>query len=231
MGRNSVKNKILIVEDETDLGETLKDYLSENNYQTKLVGTLFEVRELLSEYNPDLILMDINLPDGNGLEFSKDLINTSSKIKIIILSAINDPNTRVEGLEVGAIDYITKPFKLKELMLRLRRIFPPTEQQINWGKVRIYPNKFELVDAFGKSHSLGQRERDLIVFLNSKIDSVVSRDEIYKKVWGTDVYPNQRTVDNYIVKIRKWIDSDRKSNLAIQNIRGVGYKLVMERNS
>jgi two-component system, OmpR family, alkaline phosphatase synthesis response regulator PhoP len=162
----------------------------------------------------DLVLMDINLPDGNGLELARHWRQTSRELSIVFLSALNDPALRVEGLEIGAEDYITKPFELKELTLRLERIFQYRKQtqtdpeEMQFGKLIFWPRRYEVQDAFGKIISLGQKEAAILQQMLMRKGQVISRDELIEDIWGEESYPTNRTVDNYIVKLRKWCESD-----------------------
>jgi len=183
-------------------------------------------------HSPLIVLMDIGLPDGDGLSLAKKLRAIRKDFFLIFLSAQNDPEVRVQGLEIGGEDYITKPFALKELILRLERIlkintsiqgFPSV---VKHGDLIIKFNDYELIDKDGNICSLSQKEREILYLLYTKINEAVGRDEIINEVWGENSYPSNRTVDNYIVKLRKWMDTDPKRPLEIKSIRGFGYKLV-----
>ncbi len=180
--------------------------------------------------------MDIGLPDGNGLELGKKLRAIRKDFFLIFLSAQNDPEVRVQGLEIGGEDYITKPFALKELTLRLQRILKVNETVqelppiIRHGNLVIKFNDYELIDFHGNIITLSQKERGILHLLYEKNNQAVSRDEIIEEIWGEGAYPSNRTVDNYIVKLRRWMDSDPYHPLDIKSIRGLGYKLVISKN-
>jgi len=223
-----MKNAILIVEDEPNLGDTLSEYLAGHDHICRLARNAKEAREHFKDLNPTIVLMDIGLPDGNGLELAKEFRNIRKDFVLLFLSALNDPETRVEGLEIGAADYITKPFALKELTLRLERILVTHEDvsnTIKHGPLELRFNSYEVVDAKGDIIPLAQKECAILKLLYSKAGNVVARDEILDQIWGGDKYPSERTVDNYIVKLRKWCETDDKQNIVIQSVRGVGYKL------
>ena len=151
------------------------------------------------------------------------------------LSAQNTPELRVQGLEIGAHDYISKPFVLRELTLKLTRILkyqkikktlPPT---ICHGKLKVCLSQFELTDAQGRVIGLSRKERDILELLYQKKGHPVTREEIIEKAWGWNKFPSNRTVDNYIVKLRKWADTDKTTPLAITSIRSVGYRLDVKK--
>lgn len=222
---------ILIVEDEPNLGDTLNEYLASLGHECALATTAKQARKLFSSIKPAIVLMDIGLPDGNGLELAREFRNIRKDFVLLFLSALNDPDIRVEGLEIGAADYITKPFALKELTLRLERILLSQEQQlpekISIGNLQIHFSSYELVAANGDIIPLAQKECAILKFLYTRAGTVVARDDILNQVWGTDKFPSERTVDNYIVKLRKWCETDDNNSIAIQNVRGVGYKLTI----
>jgi two-component system alkaline phosphatase synthesis response regulator PhoP len=223
---------ILIVEDEKNLGETLQEYLEGIGHQCKLAQSAEEGRNLFSILKPSIVLMDIGLPDGNGLDLAREFRNQRKDFVLLFLSALNDPETKVEGLEIGAEDYITKPFALKELVLRLERVKKfrqGTDQQpeeITHGPLKIWFSKFEVQDADQNILPLSQKECAILELLYKNKGEAVNRETIIEEVWGADKFPSNRTVDNYIVKLRKWAESDTSKALEIVSIRGVGYKLV-----
>jgi two-component system alkaline phosphatase synthesis response regulator PhoP len=180
--------------------------------------------------------MDIGLPDGDGLTLAKRLRAIRKDFYLIFLSAQNDPETRVQGLEIGGEDYITKPFALKELTLRLQRILKVSEKVndlpsiIRHGDLVIKFNDYELIDYSGNVITISQKERGILHLLYQKKNQAVSRDQIIEEIWGEGAYPSNRTVDNYIVKLRRWMDTDLNKPLDIKSIRGLGYKLVISKN-
>jgi len=223
---------ILIVEDEKNLGETLQEYLEGIGHNCKLAQTAEQGRTLFAELKPSIVLMDIGLPDGNGLDLAREFRDKRKDFVLLFLSALNDPETKVEGLEIGAEDYITKPFALKELVLRLKRINKFREgtgqqpEEITHGPLKIWFSKFEVSDAEGITIPLSQKECAILELLYKNRGEAVNRESIIEEVWGLDKFPSNRTVDNYIVKLRKWAETDNTKSLEIVSIRGVGYKLV-----
>lgn len=225
--------KILLVEDEKNLGETLSEYLEALGYDCAWAKSKQEGQDFFKKLDPRVVLMDIGLPDGNGLELAKDLRAQNKNFVLLFLSAQNDPETRVEGLEIGAEDYITKPFALKELVLRLERILKYQTKlnsgpvEIVHGPLRIWFKRFEVQDAQGHILPLSQKECAILEMLYEKKGQAVDRIEIIESIWGEDKFPSNRTVDNYIVKLRKWCETDPDAHISIQSVRGIGYKLTL----
>jgi len=225
-------NSILIVEDERNLGVTLSEYLQSKNYTCFHAENAQMAREFFANNNPRIILMDIGLPDGNGLDLAREFRALRKDFVLLFLSAQNDPETKVSGLELGAEDYITKPFALKELMLRLAKILKNDSDlknfpdEINHGKLKIFFKRYEIHGANGEVIPLNQKECGILEILYRKKNSAVTRDEIIENVWGQDAFPSNRTVDNYIVKLRRWSETDTDNNIEIRSIRGIGYQLI-----
>lgn len=227
--------RILIVEDEANLGQTLREYLADKGYTCFHVSNCHEATKLFdSEDTPGIILMDIGLPDGDGIELAKQFRQKRQDFVLIFLSAQNDPETKYQGLEMGAEDYITKPFDLRELTLRLDKALKThhklSEYQdiIQLGALQIKFKSYEAVNADGETFSLGQKECAILELLYTYKNEVVSRDQIIDKVWGENSFPTNRTVDNYIVKLRKWTQTDKSNSVEIKSVRGVGYQLVIK---
>lgn len=225
--------RILIVEDEPNLGSTLEEYLSSIGHQCFWAQSGAEARNLNKLKNPNLILMDIGLPDISGIKLAREFREERKNFVLLFLSALNDPETKVEALEIGAEDYITKPFALKELTLRLDRILKSQAnmetlpEEISHGPLRIWFRRYEVQDALGSVIALTQKECAILELLYMKNNSAVEREEIIEQIWGEDKFPSNRTVDNYIVKLRKWCETDENKSIEIQSIRSIGYKLII----
>ena len=227
------KQGILIVEDEANLGETLRDYLRSKGHRVEWAPTVKSAQELAKQMGQelDVALLDINLPDGNGLQLARQLREERRDLVMVFLSAQNDPALRVEGLEIGAEDYVTKPFELRELTLRLERILQYRRssmtgpEELAFGKLKFWPRRFEVQDAQGVITSWGQKEVAILQYLLKNRNQVVARDELIENIWGAESFPTNRTVDNYMVKLRKWCESDPTLPLRLMSVRGVGYRL------
>lgn len=225
---------ILIVEDEENLGITLTEYLKSVGHDVHWAKDGKTAEHFFQTYGPGLILMDIGLPDTDGITLAQKLRKIRKDFVLLFLSAQNDPETKVLGFESGADDYITKPFALKELMMRLSRIissqknFEILPEEIIHGKLKIWFRRFEVMGADGNIINLSQKECQILELLYRKKNEGVDREEIIEKIWGEDKFPSNRTVDNYIVKLRKWCETDEDQPIEIQSIRGIGYKLILK---
>jgi two-component system alkaline phosphatase synthesis response regulator PhoP len=230
------KGTILVVEDEPNLGITLKEYLETINYRAYLAQSISEAKKVFHDIAPQVVLMDIGLPDGSGLELAKELRQGSTDFLLFFLSAQNDPDTKLEALEIGAEDYITKPFALKELTIRLKRAFQlhkdfiQKDDCLQHGPLKIWFSRFQVSDALGTVLNIGQKEAAILNLLYEGQGQVFEREQIIDAVWGENKFPSNRTVDNYIVRLRKWCETDQDKNIEIQSIRGIGYKLVIKGN-
>ncbi|TDJ08509.1 MAG: response regulator transcription factor [Deltaproteobacteria bacterium] len=226
-------NAILIVEDEKNLGDTLSEYLRSIGHDCYKAENCQQAREIFRDQHPSVVLMDIGLPDGDGITLAEEFRNKRKDFVLLFLSAQNDPETRVKGLEIGAEDYITKPFALKEITLRLERIlktqnhFDILPEVITHGDLKIWFKRFEVEDAQGNITSLSRKECEILELLYQNKNQSVNRNTIIQNIWCEERFPSNRTVDNYIVKLRKWCDTDENHILQIKSIRGIGYRLVL----
>lgn len=225
-----IKSKILLIEDEENLGDTLNDFLSSKGFYCQWAQNCKEAKERFQD-GFDIVLMDIGLPDGDGFTLAKEFRESNKNFVLLFLSALNDPNLKFEALNMGAHDYITKPFDVRELILRLDRVMQQQnknkayDEQIDLQDLKIWFSRFEVADSENTIISLSQKECAILELLYSGINQVVSRESIIEQVWGKDTFPSNRTVDNYIVKLRKWIETSKSQKIQIKSIRGIGYKL------
>lgn len=218
---------VLIVEDEKNLGQTLKEYLEAKGFSSRLAVNAKEARQYFL-HRPQIVILDIGLPDASGLDLAREFVQVHPSPLILFLSAQNDPDLRVEGLEIGAVDYITKPFDLRELILRLERwseLKKTPEDIIGLGTISINFSRFQLKTAEGELIDMGKKECAILKLLLERQGQAVDREEIIEQVWGPEQFPTNRTVDNYIVKLRKWCETD--PSLTIKSVRGIGYKLSL----
>lgn len=231
--KSSVLNgKILIVEDEKNLGISLYEYLQDIGFNCNLADSGKKAKKLFKRDAPDIVLMDIGLPDSSGLDIAKEMRALRKDFVLFFLSAQNDPETKVEGFEIGAEDYITKPFALKELIVRLKRSLMHKQEtelhpeEISMGKLKVWFRKFEVQRSDGQIIALSQKECGILKLLYENKNLAVTREEIIDKVWGPGKFPTNRTVDNYIVKLRRWCETDQRGGPSISNVRSIGYKLI-----
>lgn len=222
--------RILIVEDEREMARGLKDILEFEGYEVLAVGSGKEGLQAVGRREPDCIILDLMLPDINGYQVCEEIRRQRRTTPIIMLTARAQDYDKIRGLEVGADDYMTKPFSVGELLARVKAILRRTgryAQDIDVVKVGSseVDVKHFTVHRGKKQHSLSHYEVELFKLLYENADQPVSRDEILDKVWGTENYPTNRTVDNFIVKLRKKIEEDYRNPKHILTVYGVGYKL------
>ena len=216
---------ILIVEDHENIRASLSEAIGHEGYQIHAAETLSAAREKIST-KPDLIILDWNLPDGQGLDFLRELRKQGNKAPVIFLTARVDLVDKVLGLEMGANDYITKPFEFRELLARIR-VQLREDRSIESEQSSLLKVRSLSIDRIRhkvffqeKPIELVKKEYDLLVLLAEHPEKVFSRDEILNKVWGYDVYPTTRTVDTHIMLLRQKIHND-----LIETVRSVGYRL------
>ena len=221
--------KIFVIEDEKEMARGLKDILEFEGYEVVTAETGREGLQALSREAPDCIILDLMLPDINGYEVCEQ-IRQKLNTPILMLTAKAQDHDKIRGLKVGADDYLTKPFSVGELLARVMALLRRRgqyAQDADW--IRIGPSlvdvKHFIVRRGKEEYSLSHYEVELFKLLYAHANQPVTRDEILDKVWGTEKYPTNRTVDNFIVKLRKKIEEDYKNPRHILTIYGVGYKL------
>jgi two-component system alkaline phosphatase synthesis response regulator PhoP len=228
----SIENySILFLEDEKNIGETLTERLKEEYSDVTWVITVADADAELAKRQFDLALLDISLPDGSGFDIAEQIRSTHPTTAVVFLTAMGAADDRIRGLELGAEDYVVKPFHLKELLLRIRNVLKRTQRLTEYTNpvvmVGIASIDFERFTATidNVSRTLTHKECLLLQLFHEKHGQVVSRDEILDRVWPEGEFPSQRTVDNFIVKIRRLIDGANASESCITSIRSVGYRL------
>ncbi|MCD6017108.1 MAG: response regulator with CheY-like receiver domain and winged-helix DNA-binding domain [Bacteroidetes bacterium] len=222
--------KILVIEDEKALLEALKLNLELEKYRVETCSSGGDALPKIKLFEPDLILLDIMLPVLNGIEIYKQLKEENITTPVIFLTAKNNAHDKIEGLKLGADDYITKPFDLEELLLRihnvLKRNYPQKQEAtiFKFDNCQINFSTFQVVNREGKTEDLSKREMALLKLLVDNLNNVVSRNEILDKLWTKDESPSSRTIDNYILNFRKLFEINQKEPIHFLSIRGVGYK-------
>ncbi len=221
--------RILIVEDEIEMARGLKDILEFEGYEVDTAGNGADGVQAVNKKEPDCIILDLMLPDMSGYQVCEQ-IRQKRNTPILILTAKSQDHDKILGLKLGADDYLTKPFSLGELLARVMALLRRHSQFAqNVDRIRVGDNvvdvKHFIVRRNGKEHSMSHYEVELLKLLYAHVHEPVTRDEILDKVWGTEKFPTNRTVDNFIVKLRKKIEKDYKNPRHILTIYGVGYKL------
>lgn len=223
--------RILIIEDEPDMRRGLQDNLEFEDYEIVSTGNGNEGLRLAQKEPFDLILLDLMLPGMDGMEVCRKLKESGSTIPIVMLTARGAESDKVEGLLTGADDYITKPFSLKELLARikviLRRTQPHTSSlhEYEFSDVRISFDKYEAWK--GKTMlELSHREFEILRLFFEREGETVTREEFLKEVWGYTSFPQTRTVDNHIAKLRQKIEDDPDQPKHIITVHRMGYKFL-----
>ncbi len=218
--------KILVVDDEKDILELLKYNLEKEGYKVKTVTNGVDAVKTAKEYQPDLVLLDIMMPEQDGVETCRQLreIPDLKNTFIVFLTARSEEYSEVAAFEIGADDYITKPIKPRALMSRLGAIFRRSDIKskessiIQAGDLTIDKTSYTIIKK-GKKINLPKKEFQLLHFLAQNPNKVFSRDDLLHHIWGTDVYVVSRTVDVHIRKVREKIGEE-----FIKTVKGVGYK-------
>ncbi len=230
-----MSKRILLVEDEEHLNEVIKLNLELEGHN---VTSVFKGKDALNKFSSgrfDLIILDVMLPEVNGFDICQTIRLDDQETPILFLTAKNSGQDRITGLKLGGDDYLAKPFNLEELLLRVANLLKrtgsgkaePTEfEEFEIGKSKINFKSFMVIDSQGVEHKLSQRQIKLLKLLIDKKNEVVSRQEILEKVWGYDVYPSTRTIDNVILSFRKIFEKDVDANTYFKSIRSVGYKFT-----
>jgi DNA-binding response OmpR family regulator len=223
-------SRILLIEDDNNVREPLSLYLKSQAYDVVEADGLKKARELLATRTPDLVVLDWNLPDGQGLDLVKECRQKGWQFPIILLTARNDILDKVVSLELGANDYMTKPFEPRELLARvralLRTVIAPTnpststDLEANGICMKIQDRRVQWQSTLVE---LTKKEFDLLKLFLENPNKVFSRDELLNLVWGYDEYPNTRTVDNHILKLRQTFREH-----FFETVRGVGYRFKKE---
>ena len=223
--------KVLIVEDDPGILRTVADNLKFEKYDIVTAMDGETAYKLHQTEHPDLIVLDLMLPRIGGLELCRKLRTEGVQIPILMLTARSEEADRVLGLDLGADDYVTKPFSVAELMARIRALLRRTTsassppETLKFGHIEIDFKKY-VASRQGKRIEMTRREFDLLRFLASREDTVITRDELLNKVWGFDSYPVTRTVDNHVASLRAKLETDPAHPVYIQTVHGVGYKFV-----
>ena len=227
---------LLLLEDEVNVGSTVKDRLQMEGYQVFWAQSLAEAKTILLSNTISFALLDVQLPDGSGFDLGRLIRQKHPEVVVVFLTAAGTTEDRIHGLELGAEDYIVKPFNFKELLLRIQNASKrlqfiqntaPQVGEIKIGRASVHFKQYEIISD-GQKYNLSHKECALLKLLYEKRGEVVSRDEILNVVWSEDEYPTPRTIDNFVLKLRKWIEPDPNEPTLIRSVRGVGYLIERE---
>jgi DNA-binding response OmpR family regulator len=225
--------RILVIEDDPAILRGLKDNLEYEHYEVLTAADGEEGDDLIREKKPDLIILDLMLPRMSGYDLCRKIRNEGILTPILMLTARAEEADRIRGLDLGADDYMTKPFSLPELLARVRAIFRRLQRSqtgnlpdtLRLAELSVDFKKFEAYKG-GRRLDLSRKEFGVLRLLAARAGEVVTRDELLDEVWGYDRFPTTRTVDNHIALLRSKIEDDPAEPRFLLTVRGVGYKLV-----
>lgn len=225
-----MRNTIVLVEDEQAIAEAVILNLELESYNvTHINNGKKAIADIHTLSNADLVILDVMLPEVNGIDICKEL-RTISTVPVLFLSAKGTSTDKIEGLKSGGTDYLSKPFDLEELLLRVKILIgrnAKSAQTTVIGDKKIDFKTYTVSDKNGIAITeLSKREVALLQLFINKSGEVISRDEILDKVWGTDQFPTARTIDNFILTFRKLFEENPKEPVYFHSIRGVGYKFT-----
>ena len=225
-------NNILVVEDDENLRVALVDNLGDEGYRAIGAADAAEARAALAGDRFDLIVLDIMLPDGDGYTLCREVRAAGLPSMVLMLTARSLEEDIVRGLDAGADDYLVKPYRLLELLARIRALLRRAARdeergQLPCGHYRIDLRAREVTDGEGAPVRLTRTEFDLLAFLLRRRDTVLTREEILRQVWGKDVVVDDRTVDNFVSSLKKKLGRGSRAGFEIRTVRGVGYRLVV----
>ncbi len=226
-------SRIIVIEDDLAILRGLRDNLEYESYEVYTATDGEQGYRLIQKHHPHLIVLDLMMPKMSGYELCRKVRSEGIATPILMLTARSEEADRVRGLDLGADDYVTKPFSVPELLARiraiLRRVKPPTAlpDRLHFDDVSVDFKRFEAKKA-GQVLKLSRKEFGVLQLLAARLGHVVTRNELLDEVWGHESYPTTRTVDNHIASLRSKLEDDSSKPRHLITVHGVGYKLVLE---
>ena len=225
---------ILLVEDEEHLLKTIQLNLELENFTVTTAVTGTEAIKKFRTNKFELVILDVMLPEINGFDICEEIRKENKQLPILLLTAKNSSSDRIQGLKLGADDYLTKPFNLEELLLRVHNLLKrntyqftiPQDELYKFGENEINFITFEIKGVNKKKIEITKREIALLKLLIKRCGQVISREEILDEIWGAEAFTSSRTIDNYILSFRKYFEKMPKEPKHFHSIRGVGYKFT-----
>lgn len=227
-----MNERILFVEDEPVLAEIVRESLASRGFDILNVPTIAEAKHQYDQYNPQIIVLDVMLPDGSGFQFAKQIRNADMAIPIIFLTSKSLPQNVVEGFESGGNDYLKKPFSMEELIVRIKALLnknnPVLRSATDASVTELGQYTFQypkgVLNIFGTARMLTTRESEILHLLILHKNMIINRKQLLINLWGNDDYFSSRSLDVFITKLRRYLKAD--PSVCILNIRGQGYKLI-----
>lgn len=231
-----MNTRILLVEDEQSLAETIKLNLELEGHHVSLVSDGKKALKAVKSARFDLVILDVMLPELDGFTVCESIRIENNDVPILFLTAKSSTADRVNGLRIGGDDYLTKPFNLEEMLLRINNLIKRGKQSAGGNAARLNEyilngfqinfKQFEVKPPKGKKFNLTKTETAFLKYLIERKNEVLSREHILETVWGYDIYPNTRSIDNYMVTFRKYFEPDPANPRYFHSVRGVGYKFT-----
>jgi len=233
-----MKYKLLVVEDEPEMLSGIADNLEFEGYEVDIAENGEIAIEKLESHNYDLVISDVMMPKVSGFDLVKYMKKNDIKSGLILLTARSQEIDKVRGLELGADDYISKPFSLREFLARVKAVLrrysnqkniaineSSLKEEIAFGIVKIYPKTWQVFKG-DVEINLSHKEVELLLFFSENANNVISRDELLTNVWGYQDLPTTRTVDNFILRLRQKIEPEPSQPRHLLTVHGIGYKYV-----
>lgn len=230
--------RVMVVDDEEHLALGISENLEAEGYQTLLAFDGAQALAKLREHDVDLVVLDVMMPVLDGFAVCERLRADGNQVPVLFLTARSALDDRIRGLEAGGDDYLSKPFALEELLLRVAAILRrkgwyapddrPADDLIEWDGNRVDFRTYVGTTWDGREESLTHKEAMILKFLAEKDGEIASREDILERVWGYDVYPSTRTIDNFIVRLRKRFERDPEHPKHFHTVRGVGYRFTRD---
>lgn len=224
--------KVLIAEDDIHICRGLQDLLESEGYGTIAAGDGEQALALFESERPDFVLLDIMMPKRDGYQVCRDIRRIDAEVPVIFISAKSEEIDRVVGLELGADDFIMKPFGTREVIARIRAVTrrflrreasPGTVQVLRFGELELFPAELRARRG-AEVIELSLRDVRILTLLHKQRGKVVSRDELYDQCWGRTHIPSSRTLDQHISKLRKAIEADPRNPSIVETVHGIGYR-------
>jgi two-component system, OmpR family, alkaline phosphatase synthesis response regulator PhoP len=226
--------RILVVDDEEHLADGIRENLEAEGYATEVAHDGLDGLEKIHRRQFDLILLDVMMPKMNGLEVCEEIRREGLQTPVLFLTVKGDAQDRILGLEAGGDDYLAKPFHLKELLLRVAAIlkrsswYSQADAALEFGGNRIDFETYHARSWDGVEHALTHKEAMILKVLSEQAGAIVTREEILDRVWGYEVFPSTRTIDNFIARLRKRFERNPEAPAHFHTVRGVGYRFTLQ---